>query len=175
MSLDGFELCQPVNDDDFKRISSEINGQPRKNSWEPPTMHLITEDEGQDLVESDSPWLGSDALIFRPVAVAAMSDLLVRHGELLPLECKGADLMIFNVTTVLDALDEEASTVMRFSTGRIMMIRNYAFLPRVIGDADIFKIPNLRASPTFVSARFVDTWTANDLRGLEFMKVWPVE
>lgn len=44
--------------------------------------------------------------------------------------------------------------------------------PDVIGEIDIFKIPNLRVSPTFLSQRFVDRWKASGLTGLEFEQVW---
>jgi hypothetical protein len=47
--------------------------------------------------------------------------MLEAHGELLPLATDdGGDLVVLNVTTVLDALDEERSSVQRFpSTQRI--------------------------------------------------------
>ena len=71
-----------------------------------------------------------------------------------------------------DALDEEASSIVRFAGGRIMMIREHAFRADVVGENEIFKIPNLRVSRTYVSQRFVDRWTESGLKGLDFNQVW---
>lgn len=172
LGRDGYELCHPVNQDDFETINIEVNGTPRRSSWKPIPMRLIHEDEGQKLAMSDSPWLGAHALIFRANVVEALGPMLREHGELLPLACSEAGLVVYNPTRVIDALDEAASSVVRFSSGRIMMIRRHVFCVDVIGHIDIFKIPNLRVSPTFLTQRFVERWEASGLKGLEFKRVW---
>jgi len=45
----------------------------------------------------------------------------------------------------------------------------------VVADNEIFKIPSLRVSPTFVSHRFVDRWKESGLTGLEFERVWAAQ
>lgn len=172
LGLDGYELCHPVKQDDFETINVEVNGVSRQASWRPIPMRLVREDGKQKLAMSDSPWLGAHALIFRPNVVAALGQMLRENGELLPIECSEADLTIYNPTRVIDALNEAASSVLRFSGGRIMMIQRYVFHIEVIGEIDVFKIPNLRVSPTFLSHRFVDRWEASGLKGLEFKRVW---
>lgn len=175
LSLDNYELCHPVIQGDFESIHLDINGTSRVESWRPIAMRIIREDEGRRLVESDSPWLGSHALIFRPRAIQVLGPLLRQYGELLPLDCDGAELAMYNPTRVLDALNEEASDVMRFGGGRIMMIKRHVFRQDVIREIDIFKIPSLRVSPTFVSHRFVDLWRSTGLKGLEFKQVWALD
>jgi hypothetical protein len=172
VGLNGYELCHPVGQDDFERINVEVNGTPALSGWMPIPMRIVREDEGQELVLSDSPWLGAHALIFRSGVVEALGTMLRDYGELLPLACSEADVVVYNPTTVIDALDEAASSVLRFSGGRIMMIQRHVFRANVIGEIDIFKIPNLRVSPTFLSQRFVDRWKASGLNGLEFKHVW---
>jgi hypothetical protein len=172
LGLDGYELCHPVRKDDFERINIEVNGASRAEMWKPIAMHVIHEDQGHKYLRSDSPWLSSHALIFRSGAIIALGELLRLNGELLPLACSEADLVMYNPTKVLDALDEEASTLVRFDSGRIMMIRKYVFRSEVIEGIDVFKIPNLRASPTFLSQRFVNRWNESGLKGLEFKQVW---
>jgi hypothetical protein len=172
LGSDGFELCQPVNDEDYERIDVEIGGRSVRSSWRPIPVRLIREDEGKALVISDSPWLGYGPLIFRPSVVKALGLLLQEYGELLPLMCQETDLVIYNPTLVIDALDEEASSLMRFDDGRIMLIQNYVFRSDIVGENDIFTIPSERVSPTFFSHRFVDLWIASGLRGLEFKQVW---
>jgi hypothetical protein len=172
LGLDDFELCHPINGQDFERINLEINGAPRQSSWEPIPMRLVHNDEGRRLLKSDSPWLGAHALIFRENAIHLMGSTLRAHGELLPLACSEADLWIYNPTFVIDALDEASSSIQRFHNGRIMWIQQHVFRARVLGDVEVFKIPNLRVSPTFFSHRFVDRWHASGLTGLEFIQEW---
>lgn len=168
VSKDGYEFCHPVNQDDFERINAEINGRPLQAKWKPIHMQLIRQNEGKILLASDSPWLGSHALIFRQRAIDVLGSLLGQYGELLPLDCEEAELSMFNVVRVVDGLDENASNVMRFSDGRVMMVTRYVFDPEVIEGVDIFKIPTLRVSPTFVSQRFCDLWRKAKLKGLDF-------
>jgi hypothetical protein len=171
LGLGGHELCHPIHSDDFERINVEINGTPRQLTWKPLAMRLIHEDQGQQLVTSDSPWIGDHALIFRARVVDALGPMLRQYGELLPLACSEADLVVYNATRVIAALDEEASSILRFSGGRIMMIQRYVFRGDLVGDTDVFKLPNLRVSPTFVSRHFVDHWRAAGLDGLDFRRV----
>jgi hypothetical protein len=135
-------------------------------------MRIIREDQGKVLRESGSPWLGSHALVFRRQALGELEPLLLSHGELLPLDCVEPDLVVFNATRVVDALDEPASDILRFANGRIMRITRHAFRAEAVLDVDIFKLPTLRVSPTYVSDRFVDRLKSVGLQGLVFNKVW---
>jgi hypothetical protein len=175
LSAEGFELCQPVNQDDYETIILEINGNSKRASWVPIPVRLVLKDEGKRLITSDAPWLGSHALVFRRRVIDVLGTLLRNNGEILPLNCKSADLSIFNVTNVVDALDERSSDLTRFSSGRLMRVNKYMFYSEVIRGLDLFKIPNLRMSPTFVSERFVNEWTAAGFSGLIFNRVWTCE
>jgi hypothetical protein len=79
---------------------------------------------------------------------------------------------MFNATRVIDALDESESSVARLASGRVFRISRYAFRPEAIANVDVFKIPNLRVSPTFVSERVVDVCASLKLRGVQFRRVW---
>lgn len=172
LGAEGYELCHPVNPDDFERVNVEVNGVSRRSGWRPPQMEIVQDDEGKQLIASDAPWLGSHALIFKRSAIERLESELLTHGELLPAKCASEDVWIYNPTRVLDALDESAASVLRFEDGRIMMIQRYAFKEAVVRNADVFKIRGMRVSPTFVSQAFVDRWSASGLKGLEFKKVW---
>jgi hypothetical protein len=171
---DGCELAHPVDSSGFETFSSQINGLSRREGWTPVRMRLVMEEEhGEPLRESDAPWLGSHALIFRQKAVAALESLLLAHGELLPLECEQAKLAVFNPVNVLDALDEAASIVQRLpSSGRVAWIEKHVFRREVIQGFQVFKIKSLRVSPTFVGEQFVEQWRSAGLRGLTFEQVW---
>lgn len=169
---DGYELCQPVDGDDFETIKDQVNGEPRGQTWSPIPMRRILQDEGRRLEPSDSPWLGWHAPIFTRNAVDRIGNKLCKYGELLPLECPEGELFVFNTTRVVDAVDIERSSVSRFSDGRIMMIYRYEFDHRVVEGLDVFKVPNKRTSPTFFSERMVEVWRQSGLVGLDFKLVW---
>lgn len=172
LGRDGYELCQPSAQSDFETVNILVNGMPRHPNWKPISMRLIHEDEGKNLIPSDSPWLGAHALIFRQKAIERLGATLQQYGELLPLQCPDEELVVYNPTRLVDGLDEEQSSILRFSSGKIMLIKQYAFRESVIKELDVFKIPNLRVSPTFVSHRFVEQWKSSGLVGLDFKQVW---
>lgn len=169
-----YELAQPVDSADFETIKRKVNGVPRRDSWAPIRMQLIREEwDGRSFMESDAPWLSGDALIFRPHAVQAMAPLLAPHGEFLPLDCDEAELFVFNCTRVVGALDEDSSELERFSSdGTISWIRRHVFRPEVVRDVPVFKLANMRVSPTYVNEEFVTRWNEAGLRGLIFPQVW---
>jgi len=171
-SEDGFEICHPIDHQYFSKLNDIINGVPRKDSWQPVEVEIFGEDQGKKLQESDSPWLGGQSLIFRSRAVKALKGMLERYGELLPLARASADLYIYNPTLVLDALDESASTIWRFPSGKIMGVRRYVFRLGVVQSHNIFRLSGMTPSLTFLSQEFVDSWKSAGLRGLEFELIW---
>lgn len=172
LGAEGFEICHPVNDSDFETIIAKINGIPCGPAWKIISMKLVNADDSEALEFSDSPWLGSHALIFRKGAVDRLGELIQENGELLPLQCEHMDLVIWNPRHRINALDETSSSLSRFSDGRIMMVKRYKFHQTLVKDVDVFKLPNLRVSPTFLSHRFVQAWRDCGLKGLDFEYVW---
>lgn len=168
----GYETCQPVEEDDFDTIAELIDGRSRLAEWRSLKMRIGREVDGDELCRSDSPWLGSRALVFRQTAIQKLRQILEESGELLPLDCSGEDLAIFNPRSLPDALDEGSSSLTRFDSGRVMMVIDYCFRADVVRGIDAFKMPNLQVSPTFVSHRFIERWRSELLSGLDFRRVW---
>jgi len=165
------QLAHPADPKDFETVIVSIDGTPRAPSWHPIDFVIVAADEGKRLREVDMPWLGSHALIVTRRALDALSSIVCGHAESLPLASQ-PPLWILNPTNVLDALDVANSDVVRFSSGRIMRVRRYAFRDGLVGALPIFKITGLRASPTFVSDAFVEEYRAAGLTGLVFKQVW---
>lgn len=165
----GYEFCHPKDENDFGTISDLIDGTPRVRSWKPIAMRILRTNGENDkpLKYSDAPWYARSALVFRRSAVTALGPMLSAHGELLPLKCKEADVVMFNITRVLPAIDEAASGAEYWDDGLLHSVERYVFRPKAIAGIDIFKLANVRASPAFVTQRFVDQWQAAGLRGLE--------
>ena len=166
------QSCQAAEDDDYLRILDTFNGTSHQSTWKPVAVTIVHESMGRRLGRSDAPWYGSNAMVFRLRTAEILVPLLVQYGELLPLQCDEADLVIYNVTNALDALDEKRSAIERFESGDIMEVMRYVFCPRVIGASQIFKLSNMRSSATFVGQAFVDLWNSSGLHGLVFDRVW---
>ena len=167
-----FEWVLPVRDSDHEVLWS-LNGISRRAAWQPmPVARLWVDDEGEPRTEADLPWLGGHVLVLRERAAGLLAPLLERHGELLPLSCPDADLWLFNVLTVVDALDEENSEIIRFDDGDILNVERYAFRPDTAAGPAVFKVPQLLRGPLFVSDEFVGAVEAAGLTGPEFSELW---
>jgi len=166
----GFEWVLPVDDADHEYLWS-LDGNPRHETWRPVQVGRLTvAEDGAPLADADLPWLGGHVLVLRQRAVTALGSLLERHGELLPLSCPDADLWLFNTTTVVDALDEERSELVRFDDGSILAVERYEFRPDAV--APVFKVPQLLRGPLFVSDEFASASAGAGLTGLDLTEVW---
>ena len=168
--VDGAEWCQPTLARDYDTISDLLNGESRISTWLPMEMKVVSEDEGVTLAFSDALCLGHQALVLRPAAVSALGAMLSQYGELLRARCALERREIFNATTIIDALDEAASTVMRYSTGKVMDILNYAFVSERVAGVQIFRIPQFVSSPIFVGSEFVEMRADSGLHGWRLRK-----
>jgi len=173
MKSEDSELAHPLDQDHFETLNVEINGRPRKDQWQPISMRLVTEEyDGRPFRTVDAPWLGCHALVFKREVVESLGGYLNKWGELLPLDCEDRELFVYNPRHSISALNEEESAVVRFSSGRIMMIKQHAFIRQKLVGIEVFKIPNLRVSSTYVTQGFVDQWLRAGLTGIEFELVW---
>ncbi|MDX8454671.1 hypothetical protein RFM98_18065 [Mesorhizobium sp. VK9D] len=161
---EGQEWVLPVDDGDFEFFFG-LDGR-SLDGWEPPVMRRVAEGEP---VYSDFPWLGGHAPLLRQPAVDALAAALRPYGEFVAL--RGEKVWLFNVTNVIDALDEARSQIVRFDGGDILAIERYAFDAGRIGSAEVFKLP-MRASPVFVNDVFVERVRQAGLRNVSFKPVW---
>lgn len=168
---EGYEWVNCHDDQNYETFL-ELDGSPRAERWNPIKVLRVRADEGREFHCSDFPWLGAHALVMRMKAVDALRDILDAHGEILPLTTDDdVELFAFNARTV-DALDEALSSIVRFpGSNRIMHIQQVAFTEHKIHGLDIFRLPH-RASPTYVSKRFVGRVSDTGLVGLEFNEAW---
>jgi hypothetical protein len=154
-------------------VLSDLRGQ-RQLHWTPIGMNLLTvDDEGTPRGYSDFPWYGSHVLILRSDAAHGLRETMKPYGEFLPL--KGGDgLELFNATTVLDALEENRSEIIRFNDGDVLNIERYVFRQEAVGDYLIFKLP-YRASNLYMQAEFIDQIKDMKFCGIGFNLVWSNE
>jgi uncharacterized protein DUF1629 len=148
-----------------------FNGTQIGASWVPWKVEIDRPEGYENLPFGDFPLMALHVPAFSERAATLLEPLLIENGELLPLVCDEGSYFAFNVTSVLDALDEEKSSVLRFTSGRIMNITGYEFLPEKV-TSPIFKIPQVPLMDVFVTDEFQDAVIRHGLKGFDFKLVW---
>ncbi|TIU49294.1 MAG: hypothetical protein E5W19_13880 [Mesorhizobium sp.] len=172
--VEGQEWVLPEQTDDYQLFAT-LGGRSQKR-WRSPRMKFLHEQEdGTPQLYSDFPWLGEHVLILRATALKSLRPILERYGEFLSL--RGDEpIWLFNVTTVVDALDEERSRIVRFDDGGIMTIENLVLRAEAIGGAEIFKLPEradgVRVSDIYLQDTIVRQIGELGLKGIAFELVW---
>jgi hypothetical protein len=110
--------------------------------------------------------------VFSQRAIEALRDLLEPCGEILPLRCHEGTYFAYNVTRLVDALDEAQSELERFSSGRIMWIERPVFFPDRLAGEVIFKVPQ-SPNRTFVTDPFVRRIWERGLVGFDLQPYTP--
>jgi len=173
MAPDGVEWVLMDRDDGQNRLL-DIGTQPVKKSWTPLPVHLLASDErtGRPLVRSQLPWLGRHVLVLRDEAIDALGPMLEPFGELLPLSCSNATLMLVHMTNVVDALDETESEIVRFpSSERVMKIAIHSFKANVVRRGQAFKLPQMPRGSIYLTDDLVHAIGAFGFEGTGFRLV----
>jgi len=140
------------------------------NSWPKIAVRVVRDGSGgTEATDFGLVWT-EPALNFR--TVEALSDILRANGQILPLLSENGDYCVYNVTTLLDALDEDRSVLKRFSSGGIMSVQRFVFRPQVIAAYPIFKIPQLPRAHTFITDAFLRRVKTARLTGLAPKTLW---
>jgi hypothetical protein len=170
------EFINTVNIDTIDLVSLLEARSPISSDWTPIRVRRVHPTSNRRKpVKVDMPFYGTHVLFLRPRAVDALGTMLLKYGEILRVQDEGGDeLYLYHAFNFVDALDIENSTIERFSTGRIMRIERHVFLPETVEGVDVFRIPQMRASPIFVSDLFADLVSRSGLTGTEFELVWPL-
>jgi hypothetical protein len=158
------------NERDVIRLRDTFVGSPMAASWQPLLVEILRDARHRNRPRSDFPAFGGDP-VFSKRAIEALRDLLEPNGEILPLRCHEGTYFAYNVTRLVDALDEARSELERFSSGRIMWIERPVFFPVRIASEVIFKIPQ-SPNRTFVTDRFAQRIQEQGLVGFDLQPVW---
>ena len=150
-------------------FARRFDGKPFKGSWKDVEIGL----DPRRLPKGDTPSLIPGVPVFSGKAVTALQDVLEQNGELLPIFVEGDEYFLFNVTTVIDALDESNSKIDRFEgSSKVLYIDSYGFFREMLSGTFIFKIPQTPTGNVFVTDQFVGRVRAAGLKGFWFPLVW---
>lgn len=140
-------LFLPVDKSDFNRGVFAGDGMPRKHNWHPPRAKLKSDpfNKGKKLPDIGHVDIGS--VVLSQKAIDVLKGHLEPYGELLPLDVEGETYYIYNVTTIIDALDQENSV--KRPNG---IIKKACFdKSKVPSDMEIFKVPETQRSLIYVN------------------------
>lgn len=116
-----------------------------------------------------------DPMVLSRRAIDVLMPHICAFGQALPLHFEEAEYFLFNVTNVIDAVDIDASEVVRYPDGGLSRIVRYVFKPEVVRDQWIFKVPQQPKGFAFVTDRFVDLVKQHGLTGFGFKLLWADE
>ena len=177
---DGRSACSRLRTstvEEGRLLSDRFNGDSYPpGEWKP--VRLVRIPSKEDTARSRS--LADLIMIDFYGSLAALSrralDVLLPHighcGEVLPVAFDEAPYAIFNLTRVIDALDEPASDVKYFEDGGVMRIARFEFKPALVRNELLFKIRQRPGAYNFVTDRFVKIVRDAGLTGFDFKKVW---
>jgi hypothetical protein len=171
--VDRYRWLSLVNESEM-RILDDLHDRPFGSAWKPLRAEWIEEDVTDGKPKSDFPTLGTTP-VFSERAVETLLDLLVANGEILPLAMEGEKYFAYNPTRTLDALDQDRSVIVRFpTTGRILDIKHYVFLPDKLDGSAVFRLPMFRGR-AFVTEEFAARVRDGQLTGFALVELWSSE
>ena len=157
----------PVDVNDFDRLKP-FDGTPMAAGWAPFAAFW---DKESGLPIPDVASIVVPALTER--GLDELGDLIEGRAEPLPLEvAEGPRAWLLNVTHLSDALDEEASEVKRFRSGRFMKATRYAFDADALAGHTIFKLRQTPESNVLVTGEVVARLQERGLTGADLREVW---
>jgi hypothetical protein len=166
--------------DDFANLNTKgaagdeqftSEGEPKAGAWRVFDVEWERE-SGRPLPDFE---MITDIPVFTAEAFEALRPVLDGRGEELPLNVTdGPAAVAFNVTRVIDALDEERSDIRYFSSGRVMRVRRPVFIVEGVTDETIFRVTTFPPE-VFVTSRFLEAATAIGLKGMRLSEDWMAE
>ena len=166
-----YQMVLPPDEADWD-VLHEFDGRSLSDDWRPVHVEVFRDGgSNRDLPHGNFPLLASHIPVFDARALEVLEDLLVGHGEFLPLECSSNRYYALNITCLANALDEEHSVIRRFDDGSIMHIPEPALYGERIQDLTIFKLQQRPKGRPFVTQPFVDRVEETGLKGFLFKPV----
>jgi hypothetical protein len=168
-------LALADRDRDWQDVS-QIGGTPLRDRWRPLEVEFIPNEKGDyQFPPGDLMAFVGYLPVFSSRAISALKPVLEGNGELLPLACNVDSYAIFNVTRLIDGLDEGRSEIVRFSDGRILDIQRFEFWPDRLNGISIFKIPQMPFGRVFVTDSFVVAVEKAELTAFTLEPVWSTD
>lgn len=131
-----------------------------KSWWKPFTTGFKEVNSGEE-VPDITTWLGS-TLVLNTKAKLALSEILMRHGEFLPIFVEGEEFYIFNCMEMV-GVDEDQSKL-----GEFGIPQSIVFMEKEIAGLNLFKTLFDSCADLYCSEKFKQCVEEEGLRGISF-------
>ncbi|HEX6189111.1 MAG TPA: DUF1629 domain-containing protein [Pyrinomonadaceae bacterium] len=171
---DHYESLTLVEEANDWETMYQFNATPIGSAWRPLRVESLTDDDDSaPLLPGDFPLLFPGAPVLSRRAVEVLQPILEGNGELLQLDCDVGEYFIFNITKVVDALNEKDSEIVKFlGSQKVMTIKSFSFVSQRLKGVGIFKLPQLRLGRSFVTDRFAQAVEKGGLVGFSLEWLW---
>lgn len=166
--FDGYCTLGFSAEEDIHVWDEGFEGTPRGASL-PSVRAERREDEGACALPDFTDFALRPIPAFSEHAIDVLGELLSAHGEFVPIEVSAPTrYFAFNPTTIVDALDEERSTITYFKDGGLWRVERHVLKQTVEDLPPIFKMPQTRVGQTYVNERFTAEVARLSLTGFRF-------
>ncbi|WP_240421754.1 imm11 family protein [Paenibacillus periandrae] len=162
-NYEGFNIV----DGDWNELIEKFGGNSLLNNWQ-----AIKIKPYELAPRSDAPTFIAAAPLFSAKAVDVLRPIISNFVEILPTEFIREDYFIINVLNVLNCVDYDSSSIVKYRSGRIMRFEKYEFFPEIVDQQHIFKITDISRQAVFVSSEFKEEVIKSGLTGFRFEEVW---
>ncbi|MBW3086915.1 hypothetical protein KEM60_03144 [Austwickia sp. TVS 96-490-7B] len=185
----GMEVIDPCSGslwlqvEDQRRI--EAGSFYNSGPWVPPEFKIernpLPDDEVEFYLPSKVSAMLGRYLILRDQAISSISHLLEPYGELLPLACGEAELMLWWPRMVVDCLiddvNEAGELLWSIDNERVLMIQEPEFDPQRVPDCGAFVLPQPKyPSLVWFTEELVEKLLATgNTAGIRFREAWDSE
>jgi hypothetical protein len=136
-----------ANDDEMRSGMFDASGQSLVWKHRPQLEVFKEPRRKQPKPRADISTFRPGALVLNGKAHALLGEFLARFGQLLPLVCDGEVEYFYNVTTLIDCIDQEHSV----KRGSGSIIKEAFFEQAVPQDATVFKDPLMARTRIYVN------------------------
>lgn len=118
-------------------------------------------------------FLTDPIVVMRAQVWRASAGVLAPFGRHFPVTCEEVELVAFDVVQVIDALDQEASQIFRYSFGDVIRVDSWAFREDRLPERAVFRIPQPGQNASILATEaVVRELAALPMTGLEWTAIW---
>ena len=129
-------------------------------------LEIVTDEEDIGLNEADFGLINIGSIVLTEHVIDTFGEFAKNYGELIPLEYGSRTLMLWNVTNIVDALDEEHSEMNSYGG-----VDEEVFSKEKIGTSKIFKIKEDNFTNIYCTGVFKQMVEENAFSGLVFEEI----
>lgn len=165
LDVNNFNILLMKGESGYKLLRT-FNGNSKLKEWKPIELEFY---EDKSIYQSDVYSFNGIPVFEDNSKLQNIKSILLQYGELLPVNCERKTLYLYNVTTVIDALDVEKSKCMIIGEQKIILkVERPVFKTELLEGVDIFKVVQANLFTIYVSANFVKLVNENNIIGFLF-------